>query len=129
MLPKTDAPQATLINNWIDINTRKRWINFTIQLDFILQNNDYLSTTTTILASRFHHLKYKGTFEQRPLVNNCHNLGSRVWSLHSGLTVPPKLHSDEVLTSQNSIFVSLLTCFCRIYLFKWQNIASKIVPV
>ncbi len=35
-LPKTDDSHATLINNWIDINTRQRWIIFTIWLDFIV---------------------------------------------------------------------------------------------
>ncbi len=30
-----DAPHATLINNLIDINTCKWWINFTIRLNFI----------------------------------------------------------------------------------------------
>ncbi len=37
--------------------------------------NDHLSTTTTILTSRFPHLDYKGTSEQRPPVNNGHNFG------------------------------------------------------
>ncbi len=37
--------------------------------------NDYLSTTTTFLASCFSHLEYNGTSEQRPPVNNGQNFG------------------------------------------------------
>ncbi len=39
--------------------------------------NDHVpvSTTNTILASRFPHLKYKRTSEQRPPVNNSHKCG------------------------------------------------------
>jgi hypothetical protein len=33
-----DAPHTTLINNWIDINARKWWINFTIWLNFLVSS-------------------------------------------------------------------------------------------
>ncbi len=41
MLPQTDAPHTTLINNWIDINICKRWINFTVWLGFIVWTSFY----------------------------------------------------------------------------------------
>jgi hypothetical protein len=41
MLPQTDAPHATLINNWIGINTCKWWLNFTIWLYFIVWTSFY----------------------------------------------------------------------------------------
>ncbi len=45
MLPQTDAPHATLINNWIDINTPKIWINYKIWKDFIVWTSfDKIST-------------------------------------------------------------------------------------
>jgi hypothetical protein len=48
MLPQTDAPHTTLIKNWIDINTRKRWINFTIWLDFIVWTSFYKNILNSI---------------------------------------------------------------------------------
>jgi hypothetical protein len=58
MLPQTDALHATLINNWIDINTRKRWINFTIQLDFIMWTSFYKNSGNSEFC---YGLEYKST--------------------------------------------------------------------
>ena len=48
-----------------------------------LKNNDHMPSMTTILGSHFHFLYRKATSEQRPPVNNGHNLGvSRVVVVH-----------------------------------------------
>ncbi len=49
--------------------------------------NDHLSITITILESIFHYLENKGTYEQRPHVNNGHFFESQGWSLYTGLSV------------------------------------------
>ncbi len=46
---QNNAPHATVINNWININTHKRWINFSIWLTslchLILQKYYYIGLT------------------------------------------------------------------------------------
>ncbi len=88
-------------------------------------NNYHLSTTTTILKSRFPQFENKVTYEQRPPINNGQYFGSQGWSLYSEYTCKCILCYLENIFLYEFLSTSWLVLLCRSEFLK-QGVATHL---